>query len=86
MPQICDIEPMHLLLSKGMHAEDIFALKNSKASAGFETTNLGKSGQPAKPYTTEAALQGAYTNIFKTYKNTMSNKRTFVVYTWCRIV
>jgi hypothetical protein len=33
--------------SEGKRAEDFFALKNSKASAGFEPANLGTKGQHA---------------------------------------
>ena len=40
--------------SEGRRAEDFFALKNPRASAGFEPTNLGTKGQhatsrPSKP-------------------------------------
>ena len=33
--------------SEGRRAENFFALKNSKASAGFEPANLGTKGQHA---------------------------------------
>jgi len=35
--------------SEGRGAEDIFALKNPMASAGFERANLGTKGQHAIP-------------------------------------
>jgi len=34
--------------SEGRRAEDFFALKNPKASAGFEPANLGTKGQEKK--------------------------------------
>jgi len=36
MPQICDMGPTTLIPFRRRRAEDFFALKNPKASAGFE--------------------------------------------------
>jgi hypothetical protein len=46
---IRDMGPTVYFPSKGRLAEDIFALKNPTASAGFEPANLGTRGQRATP-------------------------------------
>jgi hypothetical protein len=46
MPQIYDMGYKALL---PLRAEDFFALKNPKTSAGFEPANLGTKGQHATP-------------------------------------
>jgi hypothetical protein len=46
MPQICDMgQDGFYFPSEGRRAEDFFALKNPKASAGFEHADLGTKGQ-----------------------------------------
>jgi hypothetical protein len=48
MPQICDVgQDGFYFPSEGRCAEGFFALKNPKASAGFEPANLGTKGQHA---------------------------------------
>jgi hypothetical protein len=39
MPQNCDMGKRLYLPSEGRHAEEFFAQKNPKASAGFEPLN-----------------------------------------------
>jgi hypothetical protein len=57
MPQICDMgQDGFYFPSEGWHVEDLFALKNPTASAGFEPANLGTKGhhttsRPQKPLT-----------------------------------
>jgi hypothetical protein len=56
MPQIYDMGQTALLPSEGSRAEDVWALKKPKASAGFEPATLGTKGQhttprPPKPLT-----------------------------------
>jgi hypothetical protein len=57
LPQICDMDRWLYFPSEGRRAEDLFALKNPTASAGFELANLGTKGQhatsrPPKPFET----------------------------------
>jgi hypothetical protein len=47
MPQIYSMGPTALFPCEGRRAEDFVALKNPKASAGMEPTNLGTKGQHA---------------------------------------
>jgi hypothetical protein len=47
MPQICDMEQAFYLNSEEMRVEDFLALKNPRATAGFEPANLGTKGQHA---------------------------------------
>jgi hypothetical protein len=46
MPQIYDMGRLYVL-TEGRCAEDLFALKNPTALAGFEPANLGTKGQHA---------------------------------------
>ena len=63
MTQIYDMGPTALLPLR-RSAEDFFALKNPKASAGFEPANLGSKGQHATPRPPKP-LHWTYTEINK---------------------
>ena len=58
MPQIYDMGPTALLpLPKEGMLRIFFALKNPKASAGFEPANLGTKGQHATPRPPKLKIQ-----------------------------
>ena len=55
--------PTALLPSEGKCAEDCFAPKNSTASAGFETANLGTKSQHATPRPPKPLIHSKLFNV-----------------------